>query len=199
MVFFEYSIPSSFNGNTNNIFFEAYSGHGNNMFIDDISYDAYPDIMRYSSSTTFQVTGVVGVGFTNQPIIRLEVTMQGTSDPLSLTSITFNTNGTTNTEDIANAKVYFIGMSPTFSTTTQIGSTVNNSSSTFTITGDQQLSAGTNYFWLVYDISSNATENNNLDAQCTGFIISRNNYSPSVTNPTRLTPDKKSRLWNIHC
>ncbi|MGQ9819711.1 MAG: immunoglobulin domain-containing protein [Candidatus Kapaibacteriales bacterium] len=181
---FEFSIPSSFNGNTNYIIFEALSGYGNNMFIDDVCYDAYPDVMRYSSSTTSQITGAVGIGFTNQPIIRLEVTMQGAADPLSLTSITFNTNGTTNTADISSAKVYYTGTSSTFSTTTQFGSTVNNPSGTFTISGNQQLSAGINYFWLVYDVSSSATDGNYLDAQCTGFVISGNNYTPSVTNPS---------------
>ncbi len=182
--FFEYSIPSSFTGSTNYLIFEAYSGYGNNMFLDDVSYDAYPDVMRYSSSTTTQITGAVGVGFTNQPIIRLEVTMQGAADPLSLTSITFNTTGTTNTADIASAKVYYTGISSTFSTSTQFGTTVTNPSGTFTITGNQQLSAGTNYFWLVYDVSASATEGNFLDAQCTGFVVGGTSYTPSVTNPT---------------
>jgi hypothetical protein len=181
---FTYNIPSSFNGSTNYIIFQAYSGYGNDMYIDDICYDAYPDVMRYSSSTTSQITGPVGVGFTNQPIIRLEVTMQGAADPLSLTSITFNTTGTTNVSDIASAKVYYTGTSTTFSTTTQFGSTINNPSGTMTFTGSQQLQAGTNYFWLVYDISSSATEGNFVDAQCTGFSIGSNNYTPSVTNPS---------------
>lgn len=182
--YFEYSIPTSFNGTTNYIIFEGYSGFGNNMFLDDISYDAYPDVMRYSSSTTSQITGPVGRGFTNQPIIRLEVSMQGAADPLSLTSITFNTNGTTNIADIANAKVFYTGISSTFSTATQFGSTVVSPSGTFTITGNQALSAGTNYFWLVYDVSTTASYGNFLDAQCTGFVIGGTNYTPSVTNPT---------------
>ena len=180
---FSYNIPSSFNGSTNYIIFQAYSGYGNDMYIDDVCYDAYPDLMRYSSSTTTQVTGPVGVGYTNQPIIRLEVTMQGAADPLNLTSITFNTTGTTNVSDIVSAKVYYTGISTTFSTATQFGSTINNPSGTFTITGSQQLQAGTNYFWLVYDISSSASEGNFVDAQCTGFAIGSNNYTPSVTNP----------------
>lgn len=182
--YFEYSIPSSFNGSTNYIIFEGYSGYGNNIYIDDICYDAYPDVMRYSSSTTTQITGPVGIGFTNQPIIRLEITMQGAADPLNLTSITFNTNGTTNTADIATAKVYYTGISSNFSTANQLSSVIVNPSGTFTITGNQQLSAGTNYFWLVYDVASNATDGNYLDAQCTGFVISSNNYTPSITNPT---------------
>lgn len=182
--YFEYDIPSSFNGSTNYLIFLAYSQYGNNIFVDDICYDAYPDVMRYVSSTTTQITGGVGIGFTNQPIIRLEVTTQGATDPLTLTSITFNTTGTTNTSDIAAAKVYYTGTSSTFSTAVQFGSTVNNPSGTFTITGSQTLSAGTNYFWLVYDISNNATAGNFVDAQCTSFQIGTNNYTPSVTNPS---------------
>ncbi len=180
---FSYSIPSSFNGSTNYIIFQAYSGYGNDMYIDEVTYDEYPNVMTYTSSTVSQIIGGVGVGFTNQPIIRLEITMTGSANPLSLTSITFNTNGTTNVSDIASARVYYTGTSGTFSTSTQFGSSVNNPSGTFTISGTQQLQNGTNYFWLVYDISSSASEGNYVDAQCTGFTIGSNSYTPSVTNP----------------
>ncbi len=181
--YFEYDIPSSFNGSTNYIIFLAYSQYGNNIFVDDICYDAYPAVMTYQSSTTSQITGPVGIGFANQPIIRLEVTTTGANDPLTLSSITFNTTGTTSTSDIASAKVFYTGTSTTFSTATQFGSTVNNPSGTFTISGSQTLSSGTNYFWLVYDISSTATNGNFVDAQCTSFQIGTNTYTPSVTNP----------------
>ncbi len=182
--YYEYSIPSGFNGSTNYILFNAYSQYGNNIFIDDISWDAYPSVMTYSSATTTQAsTTPVGVGFTNQVIIRLEVTMNGAADPLSLTSITFNTTGSTNPSDIANAKVYYTGISSTFSTSTQFGSTVINPSGQFTVTGNQTLQSGTNYFWLTYDVASNATQGNFLDAQCLSFVISGTTYQPSVTAP----------------
>ncbi|MFN3305838.1 MAG: BNR-repeat neuraminidase N-terminal domain-containing protein, partial [Candidatus Kapaibacteriota bacterium] len=181
--YFEYNIPSSFNGSTNYIIFLAYSQYGNNIFVDDICYDAYPATMQYVSSTTTQIPGSVGVGFSNQPIIRLEITTQGATDPLTLSSITFNINGTTNVSDITAAKVYYTGTSTNFSTSTQFGSTVRNPSGTFSVTGSQTLSPGTNYFWLVYDISSSATIGNFVDAQCTSFVLEGNNYTPSVTNP----------------
>ncbi|MFN3782262.1 MAG: BNR-repeat neuraminidase N-terminal domain-containing protein, partial [Candidatus Kapaibacteriota bacterium] len=181
--YFEYNIPSSFNGSTNYIIFLAYSQYGNNIFVDDICYDAYPATMQYVSSTTTQITGSVGVGFSNQPIIRLEITTRGATDPLTLSSITFNTNGTTSLSDIAAAKVYYTGTSSNFSTSTQFGSTVSNPSGTFSVTGSQTLSPGTNYFWLVYDISNSATIGNFVDAQCTSFVLEGNNYTPSVTNP----------------
>ncbi len=182
--FYSFDIPSSFNGSTNFIIFQAYSGYGNDMYIDDVCYVEYPSQMTYQSSTTTQITGGVGPGFTNQPIICLEVTVSGSGNPLSLTSITFNTTGTTNTSDISAARVFYTGTSTTFSTSTQFGSSISNPSGTFSISGSQSLSAGTNYFWLVYDISSNAQTGNFLDAQCTGFVLGGTSYTPSVTNPS---------------
>ncbi|MCX7909659.1 MAG: immunoglobulin domain-containing protein [Ignavibacteria bacterium] len=182
--YFSYNIPSSFNTSSNYIIFQAYSGFGNDMYIDDVCYVEYPSTMTYQSSTTTQITGGVGPGFTNQPIIRLEITVSGSANPLSVSSITFNTTGTTNTADITAARVFYTGTSTTFSTSTQFGSTVSNPSGSFTITGSQTLSAGTNYFWLVYDVSSSATVGNLLDAQCTGFVLGGTSYTPSVTNPS---------------
>lgn len=182
--YFEYDIPSGYNGSTNYILFNAYSQYGNNIFIDDISWVDYPSTMTYTSSTTTQAsTSPTGVGFTNQIIIRLEVTMTGAANPLSLTSITFSTSGSTNPSDIANAKVYYTGISSTFSTSTQFGSTTYNPSGQFTVTGSQTLQAGINYFWLTYDVATNATQGNFLDAQCLSFVISGTSYQPSETNP----------------
>ncbi|MCX7879279.1 MAG: immunoglobulin domain-containing protein [Ignavibacteria bacterium] len=182
--YYSYNIPSGFNGSTNYIIFQAYSGFGNDMYIDEVCYVEYPSTMTYRSSRTLQVVGGVGRGFTNQPIIALEVTTEGSASPLTLSSITFNTTGTTNTADITAARVFYTGTSSTFSTSTQFGSTISSPSGTFTVTGSQTLAAGTNYFWLAYDISSTASEGNLLDAQCTSFRIGTTDYTPSITNPT---------------
>lgn len=143
--------------------------------------------MSYVSSTTDQAsTSVIPVGATDQPIIRLNVVTEGSSNPFSITSITFTTSGTTNTSDITAAKVYYT-TTPTFSTATQFGSTVNNPSGTFTVTGSQTLATGNNYFWLAYDISASATVNNYVDATCESFVTNESGNptrTPSVTNPT---------------
>lgn len=141
--------------------------------------------MTYESSTTEQAsTSIVPIGSTDQPVIGLKVVTSGSQNPFNVTSITFTTNGTTNTSDLTAAKVYYT-TSPTFSTSTQFGSTINNPDGTLTFTGSQQLATGNNYFWLAYDISSSATVNNVVDGTCTQFVTSDGptTRNPDVTDP----------------
>ena len=143
--------------------------------------------MSYSGATTEQPnTTNVGINSTDNDIIRLQVITQKSSNPLSVTSITFNTTGSTNAAtDIAAAKVYYTA-GPTFSASTQFGSTLNDPSGTFSITGSQALAQGNNYFWLAYDIRSTATAGNNVDGQCTQFLTSESETAktPAVSIPT---------------
>jgi hypothetical protein len=124
--------------------------------------------MTYVSSTTTQNnTNGLGQGNTNAEIIGIQVVMSGSTNPLNLTSLDLNTNGSTNAAtDITNAKVWYTGTSSTFSTTTQFGSTFSGPSGPFTVSGSQTLSQGTNYFWVTYDISGSATPGNFVDAEC---------------------------------
>jgi len=147
------------------------------------TFGAPPSPMAYSSSTTTQSTFNTSQGAANQQIIGIQIVTTGSTSPLSATSFTFNTTGSTNPPtDITNAKVFSTGTSSAFGTTTQFGSTYANPNGSFTITGSTTLSTGTNYFWLTYDIASGATLNNVVDAQCTSLIVGAA-YAPTVTAP----------------
>ena len=141
--------------------------------------------MAYSSSTATQtVTTNVAPGATSQQIIGLSIDMgSNCSSAQTLSSLTFNTNGTTNESDIQNATVWYTGNSSTFATTTQFGLPNISPSGTYTITGNQTLTTGINYFWLAYDISTYANLYNVADAQCTSITVGVTNYTPSVTDP----------------
>ena len=141
--------------------------------------------MSYTSSTTTQNTNVVNTGTTNQQIIGIQIVTTGNSNPLSATSLTVNANGTTNTADISNAKIFYTGTTSTFSAVNQFGSTVATPTiANFVITGTQALTEGTNYFWLTYDILSTATQNDSVDAECTSLTVGGTAYIPSITAPT---------------
>lgn len=143
--------------------------------------------MMYSGSTTEQPnTSNVAINSSNNDIIRLLVVTNKPDNPISTTSITFNTTGSTSAaNDLAAAKVFYT-TTPEFSTTTQFGSTLNSPSGTFSITGSQSLAGGNNFFWLAYDIRSTATLGNVVDAQCTQFITSESgsNKTPQTAAPT---------------
>lgn len=150
--------------------------------------------MSYSGAIVEQPNvSMAGIGTTNNEIIRLNVITNKLNNPLSVTSINFNTTGSSNANnDIAAAKVFYT-TEPVFSTATQFGATQNNLSGTFTITGNQPLLGSNNYFWLAYDIKSTATPGNVVDAQCLKFVFT----SPQTEKtPTKQNPVGNRKLGN---
>ena len=155
---------------------------GRGLWESSVYYSSVPMVFT-SSTTTQNDTANVAPNQINQGIIGVEIVTNGNLAPLSATSFTFNTSGSTNpTTDITNAKLFYTGTTNTIATTAQFGTTSNAPNGTFTITGTQLLSAGTNYFWLTYDVPLTATISNVLDAQCTSFTVS-SVQTPSVQNP----------------
>lgn len=148
-----------------------------------------PPPMTYVSSTTTQAsTSTATAGTINQQILGVQVVANGVQNPLNVTQMVFSTTGSTDAADIANAKVYYTGSSSTFATTAQFGTAVLNPNGTFTVTGSQALAGGpgntTNYFWLTYDVSCNATATNVLDAQSVSVTVAGIAQTPTVTNPS---------------
>jgi hypothetical protein len=117
---------------------------------------------------TKQVTDDVIRGSTNQPIIAILVTSRmGVLTTPSITAISFSTNGTTNNNDIVNAKLFSTGHSPYFSSNYQRGNTVASPNGNFSINGGGVIQDySTNYFWLTYDVADTAELGNVLDAEC---------------------------------
>ncbi|MBA4371352.1 MAG: hypothetical protein C0402_00650 [Thermodesulfovibrio sp.] len=138
--------------------------------------------MVYASSTVAQNTNVIAPGATGD-IVNIAITMNGDLSALTATSFTCNTTGTTAPADISSARLYYTGTTAAFSTATPFGSAVASPSGSFTITGTQALTEGTNYFWLAYAVSPGATNGNVLDAQCTSVTVGGSARTPSVTAP----------------
>ncbi|OIP00211.1 MAG: hypothetical protein AUJ98_08955 [Bacteroidetes bacterium CG2_30_33_31] len=142
-----------------------------------------PSSMSFVSSAVTQnnTTNIIA-GVQDQEIIGIQVVTLNSSNSLTATSFTLNTTGSSNpSNDISNAKIYYTSGGATFSASNQFGSAVSNPNGTFTITGSQALQAGTNYFWLAYDLPSSATTGNWVDAQCTSLTVSSVVHTPTPT------------------
>jgi hypothetical protein len=146
-------------------------------------------VATYTSSTAAQAsTARVVAGSTDQAILQVAIVIGGGPDaPLSATSFTFTTTGSTSPADITAARVYYTGTSSTFATTNQFGSAFANPNGSFTIGGTRQLVTGSNYFWLVYDVPTNATNGNVLDATAPSFTLFDGSF-PSTRNPSNPAP-----------
>ncbi len=156
--------------------------------------------MEYVSSEVALATPAsVFSGDQDQAIIRIQVTTDGIDNPISVTSFTLNSNGTTNTSDVTNAKLFYTGSSTVFSTDNQFGSTVADVSTPFVIDGNQVLNPGNNYFWLTYSISATAAEFNVIDAECTALTCDGLSRVPNVTAPegNRMIRDKMIGTYTV--
>ncbi len=120
----------------------------------------------------------------NNVILKVRVNTTGDVNPLSATAFTFNTQGSTLPADIASARLYYTGASNTFSTTTAFGSLVNNPSGAFNFTGTATLPQDSSFFWLVYNLATNATTGNVVDAVLTNANIGGAVRTPVNGNPT---------------
>ncbi len=141
--------------------------------------------MTYISSTVFHPTSKpVLVGSQNQPIICIRVTTFGILNPINITSFYLTSIGTTNPNDIIEAKLFYTGASNILTLDNQFGETITDISSPYEINGNQSLLSGNNYFWLVYSISETATEFNEVDAECPYFNSGSLMYTPEIYAPT---------------
>lgn len=121
-----------------------------------------PVAASFSSTTTaFQNTATF---FQNEEayVIGANVVVGGNTGTIPLTSISFTTTGTTNTADLARARLVYTGSSTSFNlgTAPVFGSPIVSPSGTLTFTGSQALSPGNNYFFLIYQAAAGATPGN---------------------------------------
>jgi hypothetical protein len=157
--------------------------YGRGLWETPVQYTSVP--MTYvSGTTTHPSTEMVAPGTANQVILKVQIATDGDLTPLSATSFTFGTNGSTSPgSDLARAKLYFTGSNESFSTASQFGATVNAPSGTFTIAGTQTLLNGSNNFWLVYDLTAMAVTGHVIDAQCSSVTVGTSR-TPAVIAPT---------------
>jgi hypothetical protein len=150
----------------------------------DVVVAAAPSNMSYSSSTTTQTnTTSVNAGTTQQEVVGVQLVTTGTVSALEATNFQFKTNGTSNTGDIENARLWSTGISSSFATTTQVGSVVASPSGNFSFSTSVFLDEGTNYFWLTYDVKAAAAGGNLIDAECSSIEVDGSFYTPTVQNP----------------
>lgn len=156
----------------------GYSGLGSAPDIGADEGDFTGVLMVLDSINVDQNTAAVPLNSTNQHVVAVRVHTSNSFNPLSISSLKLNTLGTTNVNDIQNAKVYFTGSSPVFAATNQFGATVAAPNGTFYVSGTRVLGTGVNYFWVTYDVKNTATPNNFIDVSVDSLVIGGSNSAP---------------------
>ena len=172
--------------------FGAINGTPWYISMDDISIVELTP-MSYVSSITSQNTDYTYPADTDHHIIGIEIETFGYISPLAATQFNINMNGSTDISDVDNIKLYYSGASSSFSTSNLFG-TVSPASGTLSINGTQTLIEGTNYFWLSYDIASDATINNYVDAECVEITM---NGGIGSQVPTTTAPSGNCQILDV--
>lgn len=125
-----------------------------------------------------------GIGNKKQPIVRVNISVNGLEGACNFQSIKGMFTGT-DVNDITSVKAYFATNSRELFIDDENSMpwreengelfgqavTVTPDDNTFTITGSKDLEPGTHYLWITYDISENAKEGNTVDARILGHTI----------------------------
>lgn len=121
---------------------------------------AQPD-MTFKQCNVIAVTIPAGRGEPAERVVSLNVQTQGAANPVSLNSITFNLNGTTDLNDIDSLEIFYTGADPR-----PVGGTLFGTGTimpgSITIAGNCLLSEGNNYFRITVKILPGAQEGHYL-------------------------------------
>jgi len=158
------------------------------------------DITYISSTASQPITTNVIQNSTNNIIAVIEVATDGLLNSLEVNAFDLNSNGTDNfAQDIENVSIYYTGTNNSFNTNTLFGSSTDLSAA---ISGSTNLSTGTNYFWITYDIAADATPENIVDVECTtiSFTGTTGDQIPTVTSPVgSRSIDPAMLLDSVYC
>jgi hypothetical protein len=145
-----------------------------------LSITGFP--MTYDSSVVTQVSSTIPLNAAKQVIIGIQIATTGTANPLVATQFHLN-SVPSDTNDLANARLYYSGTSPDFYPSGQFGPTIPSPRDSFIISGSQALAEGTNYFWLTFDIRASTPRGHHIDAQCTKIVVSGVERVPTIVAP----------------
>ena len=93
---------------------------------------------------------------TKQALLCKIILNCGGQIPLQLNQMIFNFNGTNKLSNIQSFKVMYGASDSLFINAKQFGNTINSPTNNITISANQQLTIGNNYFWVLADIQSTA-------------------------------------------
>lgn len=190
-VFRKMLIPDSLLSQTNLIAFEAKTRNGWGVCIDTLEIvekgirERFVDtVIAYQASTDEVPTGT-----DNNPVLRIEIKVEGTFGVLKLNSVTINTSDTKAGNIKPNGVKLYATAKPTFSIQNPVGTPQNMQQQVTFNNLNHTLKTGYNYIYVTYDVRDDATQNDTLDAKLDYHSMDINSlFYPAVNH----NPDRKS-------
>ncbi len=156
----------------------TYILNDNSNFTTTFSDMSLAKVAAYNDNEYF-----VKPGSDDQAVLKIVINTEGLLNPITLNSLIVNLNGSSNLSDISSVKLYATERSEKFATDNAVGSSQLPTSDNLTFSENMVLQPGDNYFWLAYDVPSNATLDNLLDGEFISTTIDNEVHIPAETAP----------------
>lgn len=142
-----------------------------------------PPSMTYTSSTAVDLGASANVEICDysSAMCRVEIITSGSCSAMSLTQLLVDMTGTAATSTVSRVHVYYTGTTSTFTATNEFVSGGMAPAASITFSSTQTLSAGTNYFWIVYDFNNTGTATTTIGADMPANSLT---VGGVVRNPT---------------
>ncbi|HEX3009398.1 MAG TPA: choice-of-anchor J domain-containing protein, partial [Bacteroidales bacterium] len=171
---------------TNNVYFafKSTAQYGDGVCLDSVTiYESTVATRKIKSVTcSHPASGMAPQGSRKNPILRLDIGVQGNEGDLYCSSITVNSLNTSDEDIVANGVGLYATRDSVFVSPTLL-KTGSFSSGKVTFNGfNVKLESGYNYFWVTYDIKRDAIPDNVIDAKIEvgDIIVSDGLPHPSV-------------------
>lgn len=152
------------------------SGHGHNGVLHN--YPVAGDCVIAAASVTYD-SNFTGRGNADEPMLKATLTMSG-NVAADCSNMIIKMNGTTAISNVNKIKVYSTGTINSFDprkteSYTKMGE-CDPAAGEINCSLTGQLTSGTNYLWITYDIAENATEGNLVSAQILSITTANETY-----------------------
>lgn len=143
-----------------------------------------PKNMECKEVSAFQAsTEDLGRGETDKAILGVEVITEGTLHPLTVSDLVLNLKKSE--KQIDKVSVYYTGTKKEFSaaSATLVGATNSLTTETAITLAGKKLAAGKSYFWITYNVKSDAEIGANLDAALVSVKVGKEKKTPLEADP----------------
>ena len=167
--------------------------NGVNTAFDVLSLQASEQVL-VSTPNPVQTTASVNQSSTNNALMRIPIETKESGCPLQVKKMTFSYSGTLPT-DVEKLKVWHSGNSPAFDPlTNKLFGEISLVTGIFSLSGDQSLLAGLNYFWVSVDVPISAIPGNVIDVKLMNYELVDDGVSSTYTNGVAFTGDVPGQL-----
>lgn len=143
--------------------------------------------MKVVSVSVFQKFTPVLKGKETNPLLQINIETEGKNNPISLNRVQLKLSGNDIEKDIEKVEIYYTGDKPVLRDGILFGAPAKPLSE-ITISGNQQLSAGTNIFQVSVKLSPDADILHQVIASCSKVII--NNIERKPDSVSAIQPKK---------